>query len=506
MSISFNNLPTTTRTPNAYTEIDNSRALKGLYPNPHAALIIGQKRVGTGVGIGTAEHAVLYEISRETLADGYFGVGSILARMCNTFKKNNPNTELFAMALSGGTAQASARICFSRALSHTVDSISTANEALYMMINGKKITLTLTKLHSGIDLLSYIKGEINKDSTLPCTASHSVVATSIVLFLSAICSGEQGNYLDVRFNYYAGESNPVCFKDSILVSGFEGGAGAPDLGDAWAVIDERQMHYIIQPYIDAANLIEIEDELTARFKPLEDMQGHGFACVRGTLASCTTLGNSRNNAHNTILGMYNSPTSPEEWAAALGAQAADKLNSDPGRPLQMIELLGILPPPKVDCFTQSERNNLLYDGIATWIESAGKVLIERCITTYQTNALGTVDPSFLDVETLAILSEIRYQFKARMTNRFIMSRYKLADDTFPVQPGTYVVTPKTIKQEIISLFTLLQDKGLIENLDEFITNLVVERNITDVNRVDVLLPPDLINQFRCIAGLIQFIL
>jgi len=47
---------------------------------------------------------------------------------------------------------------------------------------------------------------------------------------------------------------------------------------------------------------------------------------------------------------------------------------------------------------------------------------------------------------------------------------------------------------------------LIENLDDFIDNLIVERDISDVNRINVLLSPDLINQFRVLAGQIQFIL
>ena len=93
-----------------------------------------------------------------------------------------------------------------------------------------------------------------------------------------------------------------------------------------------------------------------------------------------------------------------------------------------------------------------------------------------------------------------------MVSRFIIPRFKLADDSFPAQPGSYVARPKDVKQETIALFSLLRDKGLIENLDAFIENLVVERDISDVNRVNVLLPPDLINQFRILAGNIQFIL
>ena len=238
-----------------------------------------------------------------------------------------------------------------------------------------------------------------------------------------------------------------------------------------------------------------------------DKQGHGYTATRATYASATTEGNARNSPYTTYIAADNSPTDPAEWAAALGGVAAYNLNNDPARPLHTLKLKGILPPKTEDRYTRDERDLLLYDGVATWVtDSTGNVLLERVITTYQSNSLGIPDASYLDIETLFTLSEIRYQYKARMTTRFIATRQKLADDTFPAQPGMNVVRPKDVKAETIALFTLLQSRGLIENIDDFIDNLIVERNTTDVNRVDVLLPPDLINQFRILAGLIQFIL
>ena len=44
----------------------------------------------------------------------------------------------------------------------------------------------------------------------------------------------------------------------------------------------------------------------------------------------------------------------------------------------------------------------------------------------------------------------------------------------------------------------------VENLEQFKKDLLVERDATDVNRVNVLPPPDLINQFRVFAGQVQF--
>ena len=499
--ITFTNIPTTIRTPGAYNEIDNSRALQGLTANPHKALIVGQKLSGaTFVSVNVRK-----EITNETIANTYFGAGSPVARMCSIFKKNNPNTELHAIAIDSvaGTA-ASGRITFGVNLSVTGDC------TYYLLINGQQCYTTLESGWSNPDVCSAIKAQVALNSYLPVHASFTnAAATSNILILSAVVSGTLGNYIDFRANYYVGQSNPLGYQSTtqITYSAMEGGATDPSLSDAWGIIDNIQYQYIINPFIDSSNLTSLEDELEDRFGPLEDLQGHGFTGLRANLASCTALGNTRNSPFNTILGAYDSPTCPEEWAAAIGAVGAYNLNIDPARPLQYLKLDGILPPPYDSRFTRAERDIILYDGIATFIvDSGGNVLIERCITTYQSNAAGTLDASYLDVETMATLGEIRYQYKTRMVNKFIVPRFKLADDDFPVQPGSNVATPKTVKQEIIALFTMLRDIGLIENLDDFIDNLIVERDSTDRNRVNVLLPPDLINQFRILASKIQFIL
>lgn len=499
--ITFNNIPDTIRTPGAYAEIDNSRALQGLVANPHKALIIGQK-----IAAGTKPTETLIAITRDNLADGYFGAGSELARMVNFFKDNNPNTELYALAVSnsGTTALASGAIRPSLAISANGFSCGGAG-TYYLTINGVAVNVALTSGWSTTDINSAIVAAVNADSTLPVTASTN--ATSAVNLI-AVNSGINGNYINFRDNYYNYQSLPAAMSgDSVLMSEMENGAGSPSLDSVWAIIENEQFHYIIQPYTDTTNLVSVETELEDRFGPMIDLQGHGFTAYRNTQANCTALGNARNCPHNTIMGFYDSPNDPVEWAAALGAIAAYYLNIDPARPLSGLKLKGILPPPTENRFTRAERDILLYDGIATFtVDTGGYVLIERCITTYQSNAYGISDPSYLDVQTLATLSEIRYQFKTRMVNRFIAPRFKLADDTFPVQPGSYVATPSIVKQEIISLFSLLRDKGYIDNLDDFKDNLIVERDITDRNRVNVLCPPDLINQFRVLAGLIQFIL
>ena len=67
-----------------------------------------------------------------------------------------------------------------------------------------------------------------------------------------------------------------------------------------------------------------------------------------------------------------------------------------------------------------------------------------------------------------------------------------------------MATPKIIKAEIIHLFREWESAGLVEGFDQFKDDLIVERNAGDPNRVDALIPPDVVNQLRVFAGLIQF--
>jgi len=511
--ISFNQVPLDTRTVGAYGEIDNSRSVQGLVQNPHTALITAHGNTGAG----TVGENVKVQISRDNLANGFFGTGSPCANMCNAFIKANPLTELWAVRASNVTAGAVAET----ALDFSTPVLGNSVEAstigtMKWHINGTKVDIPLTSGMSGVDMGSALYTKLNtaEFSHTGVRISHNVSAIGVGFDIAsfavvAVYQGSVGNDIDIRLNYYEGESLPTVFSASaasIITNSMTGGSGAPDLDNVWAVISNDNFEYIIQPYDDATTLLSVETEATAREDAMIDKLVNCFVGSRGSNSVLTTLGNTRNSEFNTIIGAFDSPTHPMDWGAALGGIAARYLNNDPARPIQSLILPGILPPPSDNQFTRSERNILLYDGIATWTEVGGKVYIERCVTTYQTNALSIPDPSYLDIETLATLREIRFQWVARMSNRFLVQRFKLADDTFPTQPGSKVATPKLVREETVALFTQLRDRGLIENLEEFVDNLIVQRNSSDRNRVDCLLPNDNVNQFRMIAGQFQFIL
>ena len=97
---------------------------------------------------------------------------------------------------------------------------------------------------------------------------------------------------------------------------------------------------------------------------------------------------------------------------------------------------------------------------------------------------------------------LRFTFRNRILARY--PRHKLANDGTRFGAGQKIITPKLGKAEAVAWFREMEELGLVENFDQFKTDLVVERPSTDPNRLNFLLPPDLINQFVVGAASIQF--
>lgn len=150
----------------------------------------------------------------------------------------------------------------------------------------------------------------------------------------------------------------------------------------------------------------------------------------------------------------------------------------------------------------TERQTLLENGIATLTTTAGSVMIERAVTTYQRNAYGDKDASYLDSETMHTSAYVLRQLKSLITSKY--GRHKLASDGTRYGAGQAIVTPSVIRGELVALYRRLELAGIVENADLFKKYLIVERNADDPNRLDVLFPPDYVNQLRVFAVLNQF--
>lgn len=488
MSVSFNSIPSNIRVPLVYIEFDNTRAVKGSPQIMHKILVLGQRLASGSVAAG-----VPTQITSEAQAEQAFGRGSMLSAMFKALKAANRYTETWVIALDDNAAG----VLASGTLTFTGSPTEAGTFNLY--IGGQRVQAAIASAATPTEVATAVAAAINAATDLPVTA----ISALGVVTITARHKGESGNGIDLRLNYYTGEKMPLGLAVAIVA--MAGGTANPNISAAIAAMGSEWYNTIIMPYTDAANLVLLEAELDSRWGPTKMIDGIAYTAFRGTHSATGTFGTGRNNKLVSCMGTSIAPQPPYIWAAVYGAIAAASLSIDPARPLQTLPLPGIMPPAITARWTLEERNLLLFDGIATSsVDSGGHVLIEREITMYQKNAFGVMDPSYLDVTTPATLSYIRYATRARITQKF--PRYKLANDGTRFGPGQAIVTPSRIRDELIALMREMELAGLVENVEQYKKDLIVERDANDQNRVNVLAPPDLVNQFRIYAEQTQFIL
>lgn len=485
-NVSFAEIPVDIRTPGQYIEVDNGRAVQGLPQMDRKVLILGQR-----LAAGTVAEKIPTRVTNAGQAVGYFGRGSQLAAMIAAVKAANPYADLWALALDdlpAGTAATG---------TVTVTGSATESGTLYLYVAGKRIPVGVVANDAAATVAASIAAAVNADADLPVTAAAALG----VVTLTARHRGECGNAIDLRVNYYMGEATPKGI--TLAIAAMSGGTGNPAVTDALTAIGDDQYYTIVTPWTDAANMTALENELSSRWGAMRQKTGHAFAGLAGTHGALTTYGAARNSPHSTVIGVGKSPSAPWIWAAVLAAVCESSGSIDPARPFQTLELPGVLAPSEKDRFTREERNLLLKDGISTFIvDAGGRCLIERVVTTYQTNAFGVEDISYLDLETKWTVDYIRYAVRARIALRF--PRYKLANDGTNFAPGQAIVTPSIIRAELIGLFRELEFAGLVEGFDQFKRDLLVVRSASDPNRVNAVIPPDIVNQFRVFAAAVQF--
>jgi phage tail sheath gpL-like len=408
---------------------------------------------------------------------------------------NSPNFEYplgytFAATGSGDSGTAA-----TGSIQVSVDAALTGG-TLALYVAGRRLAVNVLASDTSATLAARIAVAINADVYLPVTAAASAGSVT----LTAKWGGISSNDCDLRLNYYPDEQTPNGV--TLTFTALSGGSGSPDMLALLAALGDEPFTAIVTPWTDSSTLATVENWLEERYGPMDPKPGHIWAAQRGVLSALVSAGTNRNSQFSTLLGVYGVPEPAYLWAASAAALCEYEATIDPARPLQQLELKR-LAPALSQRMTRSERETLLNSGIATFTVSAdGSVFTERMITTYQVNNLDAADVTWLDLETVNTVDAIRYAVRYRIASKF--PRMKLADNGTQFAPGQPIVTPSVIRAELVSLFREMEAAGWVENFEQFKSDLQVVRSSSDRNRVNVIFPPDLVNQLRVVAGSIQF--
>lgn len=318
-----------------------------------------------------------------------------------------------------------------------------------------------------------------------------------VVTLTAKHKGECGN-MPVHLNHYDGETLPAGL--TVAVTDLTGGATNPDIGDVIAAIGDAHYNFIATPYTDAANLSALKTELESRWSALRAIEGVAFGALGGELSALGEKGAALNDKHLTLLNAHGLKSPLYAVAASYMATVALYASNDPAAPFRYA-LNGIMTGSAEEQFTDEERNLLLHDGVSTFTRSVdGTAVIEQAITTYKTNSAGAADTAYQDVNVPLLLGYLRYDWRNYIARKY--QNWKQGDDG---ATGAKVMTPATMKAEAVVWFKTHAENGLVENFDDFKKNLKVEHNASNRNRLDVLLPPDLMNKLDVVATQIAFV-
>ncbi|PIO91571.1 phage tail protein [Pseudomonas syringae] len=490
MAISFNNIPSDVRVPLFYAEMDNSAA------NSASAsmrrLIVAQ----VNDDVSGSELGSLVLVPSVALAKNIGGQGSMLAAMYETWRKADPTGEVWCVPLLNTEgAKASAKV--------TLTGAATEAGLLNLYVGGMRVQATVVNGATAAQAATALSVKINATPDLPITAA----VEAGVLTLSCKWSGASGNDIQLEFNRQ-GKTNGEVIPAGLTAAGtaMTGGVGTPDQLKALAALGDEPFEFICMPWTDTATLDAWKaamDDSTGRWSWARQLYGHVYSAKRGTVGTLVAAGQLRNDQHITLQGVENGVPQPV-WlqAAALAARTAVFISADASRPTQSGTMPGIDPAPASQRFTLTERESLLRYGIATAYYEGGYVRIQRSITTYQKNAYGQADNSYLDSETMHQSAFIIRRLQGIITSKY--GRHKLANDGTRFGAGQPIITPSTIRGELIAQYARLEEEGHVENAETFAQHLIVERDGNDPSRVNVMFPPDYINGLRVFALLNQF--
>lgn len=498
--VAFNRTPTSLRVPFFYAEVNSGLSY---FAGNSKHLIIGQK---LAAGSAAADTPIIVQSNN---IDALFGAGSMIGDMIRTAKRNNPLGEIWALPVADPTGvAATGKIALAGAPSPGLLTV-------YLIGRRFKVTVAVTAADTPTTLAAALAAKINAGYTdlngqgrlYPVSAAVGTGTPDPVttVVLTARHKGVSGNLISIEKDLIGDEGANASL---VTITAMSGGTGAPDLSAGLAACGSTEFDMISLPWADTTTLEALESFLSdsgGRWDPTQNLYGHAFTVNFGNLSAQSTLGAGRNDPHVSIMGVQSSPTPPWVWAAAIGAQAQLHKNlgadlTDAGeisRPMQTLVLQDVEAPKNASLqWSQSDRQTLYFDGISGfYVMRDGSVAIDRLISTYQTNAWGSADTTWLDVETLYQTAYALRYLEHVVTQTY--PRSALVPDNPNALQG--FVTPQDVKATIVHAYGQLVKAGVMKNQQLFADNIVVEQ-AADPNRVNAYLPLDVVNQLRIFAA------
>lgn len=468
MNIEFDNIPASIRHPGVYTEYNTKGAVTTLPTNEQEVLIIAPMLDSS------QPYSAPLRVYSDIEAAQAFGYGSWAHLMTRIAILNNPLIRLSVMGLADNSAGVAASATI------TLNGTATGQGVINVIIGNQEFKISVSQGETATECATRLHALINGTKSAVVSATLS----GATLTLTAKCKGEIGNQISLATKNSAPDM-------SISAAAFDNGAENAEIAEALTSIAGEHYHIIISPFNDVKNAKALATHLAAVSSPIEKKPAIGVLAWTGSMATGTTFTEQLNDPRLTCAWYKGASDNPALIAAGYGAVIAKE--EDPARPLNTLEVKGLAEVDSTQLPLFSEFNQALYHGLTPLKVVNHRVQILRAITTYTKSATNTDDPSMLDLTTIRTLDYVRKALEQRIELRF--PREKL-----------HARKPPQVHSEILDVLLRLEELEVIENVKQHKSKLIVQRNPQDVNRLDVVVPTDVVNGLHVVANRIDLIL
>ena len=467
-TIAFDSIPGSIRVPGRYIEFNTRNAVRGLPQNPQKMLLVAPM-----LATGTQAPLEPVQLFSDAEAADLFGAGS-WAHLCVTQAfTNNQYLDLTVIGLADAAAGVAATATI------TVAGAATSVGVVSAIIAGKAYQVSVSNGEAATDLAERLAAVINTPDS-PVQAVNAVGTIT----LTAKCKGEIGNELSI--------STKCTAADVVLTpTVFAAGDVNADISEALDIVAGKHYHVISSAFSDVENAAKLSDHIESVSNAIEKRGCIGVMGWRGTLATGTTFSSKLNDGRITVAWYKNAVEANAIIAAGYAAVLA--FEEDPAKPLNTLEVKGLSITPDSAWPLYAETNNALYNGLTPLTVVSNRVQIMRAVSTYTTNATGTDDPALLDITTIRTLDYVRTAIDQRIALRF--PRDKLMNKT-----------ALRVRSEILDVLVKCEEAEILEDVLENKAKLVVQRNPNDANRLDAMVPADVVNGLHVFAARIDLYL
>lgn len=464
MSFSFPTVPSNIAVPGVYPQV--TLTTTGLTPVNDQVLIVAQCSTS-----GSALDGQVVPIFDEADAILYCGKGSPAHLAATEALIANPNVSLYVLCIADNITNADSTATFN--VPNNIDVATTGT----VYIDDVSIPFSISANDAASDAQLTIATTINSYSgQIPCNAS---------------LGSETGT---VNFNVHGAIGNNSRFaivSDSTYFdsTSFNSGTGTVNLGDYLtagtyaATLANGKWDIIVNALDDTSSVSAIDEILTFRASSTEQNPAVQIVAyndkVLSSVSAATTFAGTIDSPRTSIayLSYANQPVPTSagfKLSAAFGAIIPESSGTTVNVPYDGLVLNEIVPPAVNDQFNGLAQQNMLTSGVTPLIVVPGQqVAICRAVDSY------TDDERLMDTNTMRQIDYITDQIDTNLKANF--QRVQLSNRTL-----------KSIISNVANTTYQLDAAGIIQNSTTYAPAITAVADTTNVGRVNVTVPVELV--------------